>query len=503
MLRAADEAEGSEAASVVRLTPASWIVEAAVVRDGDGRRLPGTALGVVDGRITAIGSTAAVRRRLPATAAWLRFHEATVLPGLVDPHVHVAGMAARECELDCASAPDVDALLGAVARRHRRTPPGEWIRGAGLDESRLGRLPTAAELERAAPGRPVRLRHRSRHASVLSAAALVRLGTAVPAGGVGAEGLVAGREPLLGRLVGPLPAPALVAGLRAVSGALVRRGVTCVGDASPRPPRAARALAAMLDAAGFAPRVVGMGRAEAAPWSCGERLGFGGVKILVEDDAAGMRPHPSVLARRVRAAASRGLRVAIHCVTLGTLVAALEAFRGVPARHRRGRGHRLEHLGECPPALVPEIARLGLAVVGNPAFVHWRGDIYLGERSVAPGWLHRSASLVRAGVTVAAASDAPVAPCDPWGSIAAARERRTRGGRTLGARERVGAARALDFVCRTAAAVTGCPDLGRLARGGVADLVVVDRDPVAASAGGVRDTTVLLTMIGGEVVWRA
>src|SRR5439155_18408260 len=99
---------------------------------------------------------------------------------------------------------------------------GAWVRGDGLDERLLGRLPTAAELDRVAGGRPVRLRHRSRHASVLSTAALRRLGL------TRATGLVPGREPALARLVGPLPRAAIVAGLGAVARELAGLGVTTV-----------------------------------------------------------------------------------------------------------------------------------------------------------------------------------------------------------------------------------------------------------------------------------
>jgi predicted amidohydrolase YtcJ len=503
VLRQGDEAQGSQAAPVLGLTRSRWIIDGVRLRDGDGRRLAGAALGVADGRVAAIGSAAAVRRRLGRGAERLGFANATALPGLVDPHVHVTGMAAREVELDCGPARTARDVLRAVRAWDRRLPPGEWVRGNGLDESGLDRLPTAAELERAAPGRPVRLRHRSRHASVLSIAALGRVRGRVPAGALSRDGLVTGREAALARAMGPLPDGALVEGLRAVAATLLRRGVTCVGDASPRSRRGARRLADLLVAAGFAPHVVGMGTAAGAPWPPDARVPCAAVKIVVEDDADGMRPRPSTLRRMIHATARRGQRVAVHCVTLGTLVAALDAFASLPARHRRGRGHRLEHVGECPLALVREIARLDLGVVSNPAFLYWRGDAYLAERSVPADWLYPVGSLVRAGVPVAAASDAPVTPCDPFGAMAAARSRRTRDGVVLGARDRVGGARALGLVCRAAAIVVGQRDLGRLRTGGVADIVVVDRDPVARAAEAVRETRVLCTMIGGEVAWHA
>lgn len=502
MLRSEHEAEGSQAAPVVRLTPRRWIVEGARIRDGDGRRLAGTAVGVADGAIVSIGTPGAVRRGMGA-AERLHVRGATLLPGLIDPHVHVAGMAADRLELDCGRAASVGELLRAIRAAHRRLGRGDWLRGAGLDETALGRLPTASELERVAPGRPIRLRHRSRHASVVSAAGLARLAGLVPDRHANGTGLVVGREAAIARATGPHPEAAMVAALGAVGAAVARRGVTTLGDASPRSAAAARRFARLLDAARLGPRVVGLARPGAAPWTGNARLACGGVKILVEDDGDGMRPRPATLRRLVTAAAARGQRVAVHCVTLGTLVAALEAFAALPRRARAGRGHRLEHLGECPPALVAEIARLGLVVVGNPAFLHGRGDAYLAERSVPAAWLYRVRSLLRAGVPFAAASDAPVAPCDPWNTMAAARERRTRTGVCIGPSERLSAVAALACVCRSAADALGRGDLGRLAPGGPADLVVVDRDPVVSSPADVRETRVLLTMIAGEPTWLA
>src|SRR5204863_295383 len=80
------------------------------------------------------------------------------------------------------------------------------------------------------------------------------------------------------------------------------------------------------------------------------------------------------------------------------------------------------------------IAALGLVVVTNPAFVHWRGDAYIGETAApARAWLYRARTLMRAGIPLAGASDAPVVPPSPWVGIAAARARQTAAGATLGA----------------------------------------------------------------------
>jgi predicted amidohydrolase YtcJ len=73
----------------------------------------------------------------------------------------------------------------------------------------------------------------------------------------------------------------------------------------------------------------------------------------------------------------------------------------------------------------------------------------------------------------------------------------------LGGRERLGAGAALALFTSRAADSLGAPTLGRLRAGGPADLVVIEPDPLRASADELADARVRLTMIGGEVVWAA
>jgi predicted amidohydrolase YtcJ len=226
------------------------------------------------------------------------------------------------------------------------------------------------------------------------------------------------------------------------------------------------------------------------------------VKLLVEEGPHGLVPNPAALARLVAQAARAGDAVAVHCTGVPTLVAALAAFAALPVRLRR-RPHRLEHVGECPPALIGEIARLGLTVVTNPAFVYWRGDVY--RRDTPParhGWLYRARSLAAAGIALAAGSDAPIVAPDPWRTLAAARNRRTRAGRVLGASERLAARAALALVTTGAGAALGRPDLGRLAPGSPADAIVVPADPLRVDAATLAMLRPVLTVVDGRIVWR-
>ncbi|HWP66644.1 MAG TPA: amidohydrolase family protein, partial [Candidatus Limnocylindria bacterium] len=118
------------------------------------------------------------------------------------------------------------------------------------------------------------------------------------------------------------------------------------------------------------------------------------------------------------------------------------------------------------------------------------------------GWLYRARTLQDAGVPLAAGSDAPIVPPDPWRTMAAARARRTRAGQTLGVRERLGARAALALVTVAAGAALGAPALGRLAVHGPADAVVVPEDPLHLDAIALATLRPSLTVVGGRIAWR-
>ena len=505
MLRPRDEAQGSQAAPVVGLTHTTWILEDARVLTLDPALPRAAAVAVRDGRVFVVGSRADVRHAAGSAARRIDCGGATVLPGLVDPHLHLMALATRAAHLHCAPFRSVADLLAAVRRRADVTAPGEWVRGDGLDEVTLGRLPSAAELDAASPHAPVRLRHRSRHASVLSRRALALLGArrGIARDAAASSGLVHGEEPAISRAVGPLPAAVVADGLAAAAAELAAMGLTTVADATPRAWQALAPLRHAVDTGSVALRVFAMRPPGARAWPRTTRLRPGPVKVMVEEGPAGLRPTPAGLARRIALAATGGA-VAVHCLSASTLVAALDGFAALRRRRGARAPHRLEHVAECPPPLVQRIAGLGLSVVTNPAFVRVRGDVYRGETHAgAWAWLYRARSLASAGVPLAAGSDAPIGPASPWVGMAAARSRRTPSGVVLGPRERLAAGAALALVTRGAAAALGARELGRLRAGGPADLVVVEPDPLRAPPDEVAAARVRLTMIAGEVVWHA
>jgi hypothetical protein len=112
--------------------------------------------------------------------------------------------------------------------------------------------------------------------------------------------------------------------------------------------------------------------------------------------------------------------------------------------------------------------------------------------------------MVDAGVRFALSSDAPVASYRPFDTIVSAVTRRTVGGATIGADQALTVDEALRACTADAAASYHADDrLGTLEAGKLADVVVLDADPFSMAPERLGEIAVGLTVLGGEVVYRA
>ena len=157
------------------------IEDAFIVTMGPGGVTAGAML-VRDGRIAVVGDPAQVRAAAPPGAAVARLGGATVIPGLIDAHCHVADVGYLAAGADCSqpAAPDIPAIQARLREAGGRTPDGSWVTGSGYVEYQLreGRHPTRDDLDEAVPDRPAVLYHTSLHACVLNSAALRAAGFA-------------------------------------------------------------------------------------------------------------------------------------------------------------------------------------------------------------------------------------------------------------------------------------------------------------------------------------
>lgn len=411
-----------------------------------------------------------------------------LLPGLHDHHIHLMAFAAARHSV--ALGPPAVNDAAAFEAALRAAGGTGWLRGTGYHESVAGDL-DRHRLDAVVPHRPVRIQHRSGAMWVFNSAAIevAEIGTEAPsgverdAGGVPTGRIYGLDEWLRERLPSDPP------DLAGAAAELRSYGVTGLTDATPTEDPDHIGLLADAVADGRVPqRLVITGGLHLAP-QAGAALERGPVKLVVADYDL---PALDDLTASIRAAHDRGRPVAIHCVTRAALLLALAAWdeAGTAA------GDRVEHAAVAGPAEADRLAAAGITVVTQPGFVVERGDAYLADVDAEdqPD-LWPCASLLEAGVAVGGSTDAPFGHADPWRAIAAATTRRTRGGRLLGADERLDAGWALKLFLTSPDDPGGLPR--RVAVGQPADLCLL-RLPLDAALEEPSSAHVAATFLSGR-----
>jgi predicted amidohydrolase YtcJ len=510
------------------------------------------AVGIRDGLIAFAGSAVDLESRADPFTRRFELEPAEIaIPGLIDAHLHVTGAALAAEQVDLTSAQTMDEGLARIADAVGRIAAPGWIEGGGWDQRRWGRWPTAADLDRVAPGRLVCLRAFDHHALWASSAALAAAGidrtTPDPDGGVilrdagepngvlleNAGGLVIDRVP-------PPDEGVVRRSIGALGRELLALGVVGAHDPAvlaPDPENRALDVYRALDEAGELPvriracvredsleNAIGRGLRSGSPLGSHEsgRLSFGWLKLFADgtlgsrtaallepregsDDRGMYTTPPEQLAELATRAAGARIATMIHAIGDGAVRTALDVL--APTVGQVPYMPRLEHVQLCHPTDRSRFATLGIAASVQP--VHLREDAATarrdwGDRAESAGYTWRS--LLDAGATLAFGTDAPVEPIDPWPGIALAVLRRDPAWGpdvpAYGPAEALSLEEALRAATVGVAATAKDPLGGRLVPGARADLIVLPAAPRegperAAAFAEVRPRLVLL---GGEAV---
>ena len=118
------------------------------------------AMAIRDGRVVATGTNDDIVKLADSTTAQVDLKGQTVLPGLIDSHVHAPSAAMYEFTQPVPDMNSIEDVLAYYRARAEKTEPGKWITLSQVFVTRLReqRYPTRAELDRAAPRNPVAFR---------------------------------------------------------------------------------------------------------------------------------------------------------------------------------------------------------------------------------------------------------------------------------------------------------------------------------------------------------
>ncbi|WP_405567794.1 amidohydrolase [Streptomyces sp. NBC_01167] len=503
----------------------------------DPARPAAREIGIWRGRIVGLDEEVAA---LPARQV-VDLDGATVLPGFIDSHVHLAWTGLKARTPDIAPSTCVDDILGVVAQAVADAPPGSWVDLGGYDQRTLDRPLGAAELDTVSQGRKVYLGHISGHACLVNTAILDLLPQSVPH----TNGFLA--EEAMGaalRLRPPHSLTELVDAIETAGWTCRREGVTACAEAgigselfAHSPVEAAAyqlahetgrlpiRLQLMVAADALKPVDAARQDMTSRAFGLGLRTGFGdghlslgALKVFTDGGmmartAALTEPyHGTQSAGQLQMPAEQledtivqghlaGWQLAVHAIGDRAVDVALGALEKAQRLHHRPEArHRVEHAGLVRPDQLARFAAVGATAVVQPSFLRYFGDDYAaimgGER--AP-WLYRGRGFLDNGVRLVGSSDRPVADGAPLRAIQFMVERASESGRLVGPDEGIGVDEALRAYTSDGAYACHWEDsAGSITAGKRADLVVLEDDPRRVPVSKIGDIAVIGTWLEGN-----
>jgi predicted amidohydrolase YtcJ len=506
------------------------------------------ALVTHDGKVAFAGPLAEARKAWPG-AQDIDLQGAAAYPGFVDSHAHLMGIGFRELTLNlegATSAADLTARLKAWVAAH---PGTDIIDGRGWIETHWPekRFPTRADLDAAAPDRPVVLGRADGHALVANSKMLALAGvtrdTPDPAGGQilrDAAGEPTGMlvDNAKALVTSKLPPPTFAQKREAARHAVAlyaSRGWTGMESMSVQAEDVAilKALAAagelpirvdnyldLMEAGDvltYGPTAdpTGLVHVDGVKLYMDGALGSRGAALLEPySDAPGsglLLTPPDVIAQALVRARKVHAQVAIHAIgdrgNRLVLDAYEKAFADDPAALKSARW-RIEHAQIISGQDLPRFARLGVIASMQPS--HAIGDLYfaparLGAARLKEGYAWRD--LLASGAHLTFGTDAPVERGDPLVEFYAATYRHDLkgfAGPDWGLEETLTRQQALAALTRAPAyAVFREGQQGALTPGEVADISVFSKDLMTVPFAEIPNAHAVMTIVGGRIVYDA
>jgi hypothetical protein len=544
-------------AQIVTLNSPDFILIQGAVRTMDPALPVAEALAICGDRLVAVGSNREIKALAGPLTKIFDARQGTVLPGFNDAHVHfmAGGFSLSNVNLRDAISPED--LARRLAKHVESKPKGQWILGGDWDHenwqkethsARVATLPTVVTIDAVTPEHPVLITRLDGHMALANSLALKLAGvgrdTPNPPGGIIVRDPKAGlptgllkeaAQGLVERVIPPRSFTERREAARTASQYAARHGVTSVTDVSAD--NDVGLYQDLLNRGELRTRIyagrpiVSWENEREGPLRSGPRnnmLKVGVLKGFCDgslgsstarffepyDDAPENRGllldqmlPEGIMRKRVQAADRCGFQIMIHAIGDEANCQILDLYQEVArANGPRDRRFRIEHAQHLRESEIPRFARQQVIASMQPYHAaddgRWCEQRIGGTRSKG-AYVFRS--LLDAGAVLAFGSDWTVAPLNPLLGIKAAVTRQTLDGQYpqgWNPEQKITLDEAIrGFTCGSAYAEFAESSKGTLSPDKLADLVVLDRDLYRGEPAQLDEARVVLTMLGGKVIF--
>jgi hypothetical protein len=550
----------SSGAAAQPATPADTLYVGGDIVTMNDRAPSAQALAVRDGKIVAVGDRKSVEAGQggPKTKV-VDLKDRTLLPGFIDAHSHYFSSltVANQCNLYAPPAgpgKDVDSIVATIRKlvADRKIPKGEVVQCYGYDENVMpnGRHLNRDDLDRAFPDNPILVGHVSMHGAVLNSAAMkkwnVSAATKTPPGGVivrkpGTEepyGLIMETAylPIFASLPKPTAAQEIewsLAGQKLFASygiTTAHEGATHAADLAVMQ-RAAKAGGYLIDVIAY-PFITDLEAVlkdnPVATWGkYDQRLKIGGVKITIdgspqgrtaafttpyltggpggEKDWTGELAAPQeTINKAVKAVYDLGVPLNLHANGDAAIDAFFAAHEAAAADDlAKDRHVTMIHAQFTRRDQIPKFVKYKVTPSFYTLHTYYFAEAHIANRGQSQAmYISPMRDAIDAGLKPTNHSDFVVAPLDQMFMLWTAVNRVSRAGAMIGEGQRITPLEGLKAMTIWSAIQHREGDLkGSLEPGKLADLVILDRNPLKVNPMAIKDIKVVETIKEGRTVY--
>ncbi len=478
----------------------------------------------------------------------------TAIPGFIESHSHPYYYAKQLLGVKCdqEATNSIDNILANLAETVAHTPEGQWVIGWGWDDSKFieRRNLTRWDLDKAAPKHPVILSRGCGHIVAVNSLALklcnITNATEDPDGGH------IEKDPATGEPTGIFQENAqkllpvisysmedMKRGILLAQKEYQRRGVTTVNDMSAQPEsmriyqqllkehslKTRLRMWMMADTTSiFKGMLDGLSESGFESGFGNETLNIQGMKFVLDGSMAGKTAAINGLYKgeteqkgilyytqenlneRIRKCFKSGFRVSVHGIGERAIEQALNA---IETSEREtgfvGMRNKIEHCSIPTDEQIDRIKKLNIVVGSSIGFIYFIGGAYyynLEQERFEKAFPQRTYS--DKGIYAPGNSDCPVCDINPMWGVYGAVTRNTMSGHNMGMKESITPLEALRAYTLDAAYSNYDEGIiGSLKVGKYADIAVLDRDPLTIDPEDLKDLYVSMTIMNGEIVYKA